>query len=29
MTDLQILLILAVAAVLLWGYIELCSRVAE
>jgi hypothetical protein len=29
MTDLQILLILAVAAVVLWGYLELCGRVAE
>jgi hypothetical protein len=29
MTDLQILLILAVAAVVLWGYLELCAKVAE
>jgi hypothetical protein len=27
MTDLQILLIIAAAAVVLWGYLELCDRV--
>ena len=27
MTDLQILLIAAIAAVLLWGYLLLCDRV--
>jgi hypothetical protein len=27
MTDLQILLILAAAAAVLWGYLELCDRV--
>jgi hypothetical protein len=27
MTDLQILLIIAVSAVVLWGYLELCDRV--
>jgi hypothetical protein len=27
MTDLQILLVIAVAAVVLWGYLELCDRV--
>lgn len=27
MTDLQILLVVAVAAVLFWGYLELCDRV--
>jgi hypothetical protein len=29
MTDLQIIVIVAVAAVVLWGYLELCARVAE
>jgi hypothetical protein len=27
MTDLQILLVIAVAAIALWGYLELCDRV--
>jgi hypothetical protein len=27
MTDLQILLVIAIAAVVLWGYLELCDRV--
>ncbi len=27
MTDLQILLIAAIAAVAFWGYLELCERV--
>ena len=27
MTDLQILLIIAVAVVIFWGYLELCDRV--
>ncbi len=27
MTDLQILLITAVAVVIFWGYLELCDRV--
>jgi CheY-like chemotaxis protein len=29
MTDLQMLLILAVAGLVLWGYLELCGRVAR
>lgn len=29
MTDPQILVILSVAAAVLWGYLELCARVAE
>ena len=27
MTDLQILLVIAVATVVFWGYLELCDRV--
>ena len=27
MTDLQIVLIIAIAAAVLWGYLELCDRV--
>jgi len=27
MTDLQILLVLAIAAMVVWGYLELCDRV--
>lgn len=27
MTDIQILLIIAAAAAVLWGYLELCDRV--
>jgi hypothetical protein len=29
MTDLQILLIMAVVTVAIWGYLELCDRVRE
>ena len=29
MTDLQILLITAIAVIAFWGYLELCDRVRE